>query len=61
MTKRRFSITEKEGYLITAALLSCISILEEAEKETTIAQRERLTLAELKTLQEKLSKYKWEK
>lgn len=56
---KRFAITEKESYLILAALYLAESQLKEAENEVGLTPREKLTLAEIKTLKNRLANYKW--
>lgn len=59
--KRRFSITEREGYLILAALSLTERALKEIDEDNGLTTREYMTLTEVKELKQKLANYNWEK
>lgn len=59
--KRRFSITEDQGYLIIISLDTTIEILEEEQDDLGLSPREKITVAQLRSLRHKIGSYNWEK
>lgn len=59
--KRRFSITEREGYLILSTLTLAERELKQADEDLGLTAREYMILTEIKELKHKLANYNWEK